>query len=444
MSDLSESVLVETRYSSWKNGGKQNVFTERGSENKVEKSNKVDRTTPQKVTSSTSSGIRRTNSCPLFLLLRQDALEGKKVRLGKGALEYLRHRQERSLSRSLSQSDLATIEEVEEELNDNAATDAGRQVLTDIQKNSWYPQKAEYNIPKGPGSVQVTEESRKQLVEKATKVNSSGSSRVSRRTLEKLAEDYSKRKIGDNYAKLPPLPRSRNLTAHESSRSILEQSRNRAYELSSRSSVSSVEKTRENSSSSSLEPDYYSMYHGVFVEPNNASDSCQGGTSALSEKEVGNSSQGDNSLLLNQNGIDGAVTEEPKNLDPQMEFYSGRTLWEPPSVWKIPEYHQWTGHDMRTNEHGGWWTERWGCSLDKTFRFGDKYGVDNDGAAWAEWWLERDLDIQEGGATMFVKKGKRWGYNQKHESWMESWYMTANGTYYTEFQMIPPSQFSEL
>jgi hypothetical protein len=45
---------------------------------------------------------------------------------------------------------------------------------------------------------------------------------------------------------------------------------------------------------------------------------------------------------------------------------------------------------------------------------------------------------------MFVKKGKRWGYNQKHESWMESWYMTANGTYYTEFQMIPPSQFSEL
>jgi hypothetical protein len=303
----------------------------------------------------------------LFLLK-----SGYKVRLGKGALEYLRHRQERSLSRSLSQSDLATIEEVEEELNDNVATDAGRQVLTDIHKNSWYPQKAEYNIPKGPGSVQVTEESRKQLVEKATKVNSSGSSRVSRRTLEKLAEDYSKRKIGDNYAKLPPLPRSRNLTAHESSRSILEQSRNRAYELSSRSSVSSVEKTRENSSSSSLEPDYYSMYHGVFVEPNNSSDSCQGGTSALSEKEVENSSQGDNSLLLNQNGIDGAVTEEPKNLDPQMEFYSGRTLWEPPRVWKIPEYHQWTGHDMRTNEHGGWWTERWGCSLDKTFRFGGK------------------------------------------------------------------------
>ncbi|GJQ14341.1 hypothetical protein GpartN1_g6132.t1 [Galdieria partita] len=455
MSDASESVLVETRYSAWKNGARS-VFDDHETRNQLKGANKLHEGSLQSVANQNTRGLRRTHSCPLFLLLKQDALEGKKVRLGRGALEYLRHRQERSLSRSFSQSDLATIKEVEEELEDTLTKEAGTIVFSDSQKDNCYHQ------PKPLEAVCFTEENKRDLVEKATKVNGNGSSRVSRRTLEKLAEDYSKRKNVDSHSQLPPLPRSRNSSSYEQGRGILEQSRNRAYELSTRSNVS-VGQTRRNNissyhmSSSSMEPDYYSMYHGVFGTKPNYSTSCKESKmnpSDLAESvelntsinnQVQSVSDKDSSSVVERENV-GDNSEEfsesdLQSLQVQNKLSLGRTLWEPPLVWKVPEHHQWTGHDVRTNEYGGWWTERWGCSLDKTCRFGDKYGVDNDGSAWAEWWLERDLDIQERGATMFVKKGRRWGYNQKNESWMETWNMTANGTYYTEFQMLPSSEF---
>ncbi|GJD07782.1 hypothetical protein Gasu2_21200 [Galdieria sulphuraria] len=134
-----------------------------------------------------------------------------------------------------------------------------------------------------------------------------------------------------------------------------------------------------------------------------------------------------------------------RNVSNQVESVSEKdssSMVESENVGVATEKFQHLGSDFLSVQ--GWWTERWGCSLDKTYRFGDKYGVDDDGSAWAEWWLERDLDIKEGEATLFVKKGRRWGYNQKNESWMETWRMTANGTYYTEFQMLPPSQFLDL
>ncbi|GJD07783.1 hypothetical protein Gasu2_21210 [Galdieria sulphuraria] len=136
MSDASESVLVETRYSAWKNGAR-NVFEDHDTRNQMKKSNKLNKGNLDSVANQSSHGLRRTHSCPLFLLLKQDALEGKKVRLGRGALEYLRHRQERSLSRSFSQSDLATIKEVEEELDEALTSDSASRVFSDSQKNSW-------------------------------------------------------------------------------------------------------------------------------------------------------------------------------------------------------------------------------------------------------------------------------------------------------------------
>lgn len=74
MSDASESVLVGTRYTNWKSGTR-NVFED----HETEYSNKYVKKNSQNTTNSSGAGMRRTYSCPLFVLLKQDALEGKKV-----------------------------------------------------------------------------------------------------------------------------------------------------------------------------------------------------------------------------------------------------------------------------------------------------------------------------------------------------------------------------
>jgi hypothetical protein len=101
-------------------------------------------------------------------------------------------------------------------------------------------------------------------------------------------------------------------------------------------------------------------------------------------------------------------------------------VMQPPEMWRVQAHGFLIGHQMHTNEHGGWWVERWGQrwvnpngpltgdERNDYVRFGDKFGIDPDGCRWSEWWLE--LPERPG-----VARGHKWGRKTNGSEWNDEW-----------------------
>ncbi|KAF6002289.1 hypothetical protein F1559_003935 [Cyanidiococcus yangmingshanensis] len=101
-------------------------------------------------------------------------------------------------------------------------------------------------------------------------------------------------------------------------------------------------------------------------------------------------------------------------------------VMQPPEMWRVQAHGFLIGHQMHTNEHGGWWVERWGQrrvnpngpltgdERNDYVRFGDKFGIDPDGGRWSEWWLE--LPERPG-----VARGHKWGRKTNGSEWNDEW-----------------------
>jgi len=101
-------------------------------------------------------------------------------------------------------------------------------------------------------------------------------------------------------------------------------------------------------------------------------------------------------------------------------------VMQPPEMWRVQAHGFLVGHQMHTNDHGGWWVERWGQrrvnasgpltgdERNDYVRFGDKFGIDPDGCRWSEWWLE--LPERPG-----VARGYKWGRKTNGSEWNDQW-----------------------
>jgi hypothetical protein len=124
---------------------------------------------------------------------------------------------------------------------------------------------------------------------------------------------------------------------------------------------------------------------------------------------------------------------------PNMDVIHPGQLWLPPVEWKVENMESlvWKDQLIHHKEQGGWWMERWTLFTENGQRLGDKFGVDTDGTPWSEWWIEKELSsAKEEGLSSDIKKvGQKWGRNAKGERWYETWKVKNNGKVETTYRL---------
>eukprot|EP00871_Galdieria_phlegrea_P004876 jgi/Galph1/538/GphlegSOOS_G5228.1 len=336
----------------------------------------------------TDRRLARTRSCPtLFAVLKEEMTQGKKIRLSKGTLDYIKNKKNGKLYKSTSSIELETILECEEEAESVFDDDS----LSSCSLSSSHSEPVDIHQSVVNTAGNGIDSINKSFLPLSSKC------RISPRRINQWSNTVA---VQRHFPKNVVDSRQCNGSSYQ------------PIAVSSTIDRSEKEWHREQ---------YSSMYDKETV--------------VKSQSKESQASEPTTRTTLDVN------FQQWKERNDLLPFWNKNTtqtdsLWLPPVEWKIEKMENiiWMDHQVHKNEEGGWWMERWATNLQRIQRLGDKFGVDADGIPWSEWWIEIDRgEYLEG--RFISKSGQKWGRNAKGERWYETWNIDSNGHVYTQFRL---------
>ncbi|GJQ12917.1 hypothetical protein GpartN1_g4708.t1 [Galdieria partita] len=342
--------------------------------------------------------LSRARSCPtLFAVLKEQMVQGKKIRLSRGTLNYIKSKKSGKFYKSTSSSELETILEGDE--GGNCTDD---DALSSCSVSSSQSEPADMNDANSTsmGSVTYTLEQR-----------IPDGLRISPRRLSQWSDSVAVQRY------IPQGQKNSNGSPSATEKSPQGQS------------LFSVQKER-NLPWSHYEKSTPQRFSCISSSLNSLNRSFlnKEGQSKKEEKQ--------NTVLKEVQLEASNVTYSTRqNVD---VIHPGQ-LWLPPVEWRVENMESlvWKDQHIYHKEEGGWWMERWTLYTDNRQRLGDKFGVDADGTPWSEWWMEKELSHSktDNSANYIQKFGQKWGRNARGERWYETWQVRNDGKVETTYRL---------
>lgn len=338
--------------------------------------------------------IARTRSCPtLFAVLKEEMVQGKKIRLSRGTLNYIKSKKAGNFTKSTSSSELETILEGDE--GENCTDD---DTLSSCSISSSHSE---------PGDMHSGNMSPSGTVTTSLENRIPNGLRISPRRLSQWSDSV----VVQRY-----IPQGQNIKLGM---------RYGNDSLSQREQMSSLQRETSrhcpNNERSCLSH-YYSNV-SASREISNApflnNDTKARKDEILYEKQ---------DMLCQKAKLEGSNESCRQNMN---TTYSCQ-LWLPPVEWRVENMESliWSNQHSFHKQDGGWWMERWTLYTENRQRLGDKFGIDADGTPWSEWWMEKELS-----ESNVQKVGEKWGRNAKGERWYETWQVKSNGKVETTYRL---------
>ncbi|EME28217.1 uncharacterized protein Gasu_42220 [Galdieria sulphuraria] len=344
--------------------------------------------------------LARTRSCPtLFAVLKEQMVQGKKIRLSRGTLNYIKSKKAGKFYKSTSSSELETILEGDE--GDNYTDD---DTLSSCSVSSSHSEPADMSDV----ACSTTAEAPSAYT---LEHRLPGSLRISPRRLNQWSDSV----VIQRYI---PLGQKNSNTF----RNVAENSSHghSLYPVQSEKNSSSVYKDKN--------APQHNSYISSLLDSSNLSFLNKESKSRKDEKQ-------DSVPKREQSETSNETYGNRRNMD---IIHPGQ-LWLPPVEWRVENMESlvWKDQHIYHKEEGGWWMERWTLRTESRQKLGDKFGVDADGTPWSEWWLETELpNSNTNTCAAYIKKfGQKWGRNAKGERWYETWQVKNDGKVETTYRL---------